>query len=438
MKSENFLFAHDDLQIHTHTDEKRTIAILGVAVDERLCSKKIELDAIRTIDEAIQHTINLAGYYVVVFSINGTDHILTDPGGMMGVYYKDGEASSSINLLKDVRRDSTITDSFHFRDTDDWYTGSTTPFVHVKYLLANHVLNLETNKVQRFWPTFDCGEISHHEGVQRCCEILKHAANKYVEMGEVLVSLTGGRDSRVNLASMVDHSKSITTFTLSSPKIKNCDIEIPKSLAALTKVNHLVIPIEENDIDTLNLYDEISGGLAIGARREVASTCKQLSDKNYIHISGNLGAITKSFFWHNKNPKSVKVSALLKEFIAKPPCIIDGANEWLKTVPTGLRPTFVYNLMYLEQRGGRWMGPGENASSLFYQPTSLFCSRRLTEIACSMPTQTQVGGQLLEDLASALWPEVGEHSYCKNTRGVTSFIPRGLKNFAKKKLARLK
>ncbi|WP_378924202.1 hypothetical protein [Pelagicoccus mobilis] len=416
----------------------RTIAVLGVAIDDTRPNQRIDLSDASTLNDAINKTINLAGYYAVVFSTEETDYILTDPGGMMGTYYKDGEAGSSINLLSDIQYDNTVVDSFDFRDTDDWYTGSTTPFIGVKYLLANHVLNLKTGTIERFWPTRDCGELSHEEGVQQCCSILKQSASSYVGLGKVLVSLTGGRDSRVNLASMVDHAHSITTFTLASPSIKSCDVEIPKSLTSIAELNHLVIPVKENDAETLSFYDEISAGLAIGARREVASTCKQLSTENFIHISGNLGAITKSFFWHNKNPNSVKVSALLKEFIAKPPCIKEGVVDWLNTVPTGLRPTFVYNLMYLEQRGGRWMGPGENASSLFYQPTSLFCSRRLVETICSMPIKTQIGGLLLEDLAKELWPAVGTFPFCKNTRGITSLIPRKIKNIIKKRITKLK
>lgn len=422
------IYCHPDLSICSVELPARRFLLLGIGISSKDGENSYwfdQLDETSAIDSILEE---VEGVYVFVDCKGEQVKLYTDPAGMMGVYYRNGIAASSPNLLPDLERDKDVDSQYQLSGTDDWYTGSVCPFKNTKYLLANHSLDLETCEVERFWPLKNFDELSFEEGVAQCSDLMRNAVGQYVRRGDVLLSLTGGKDSRVNLAAAKSFLDQITVFTLRSPQIKLCDVEAPRLMSDVLNFEHHIEDVHENDKGLVELYDEISGNLALGARRDILAACKAFEGKDTIHLSGNLGAITKSYFWPNKSPTSVNLDALLREFVQKPQVLVEGAEEWLESVPNHLAPHVVYNLMYLEQRGGRWMGVGENASSMFYQPVSLFCSRKLFETISSMPLATQYGGTLLEDFANYMCPELNSVPYCKNTRNLSSFIPRSIKN----------
>ncbi|MDA1266720.1 MAG: hypothetical protein O2816_16700 [Planctomycetota bacterium] len=370
----------------------------------------------------------LAGVYVLVHVAGGEANVYTDPGGMMGVVFEPGIAASSPALLPRISRDESLDAVYTFGGTDDWYPGSLTPFRGVRALLANHVLDVDTGAMTRFWPTEAPRGRSQDDALDRAAALLRGHMQSLVYRRPCLVSLTGGRDSRLSLATLRDCHDQVAFFTIATPGVKACDQEIPAELAERFELRHLFVDDAECGPWLTGAYDEITGGQAIGARREILGACAQLAGAEIVHVSGNLGAILKSFFWHSKDPREVRVDSLMKEFTQKPGLIRNGVEEWLRSVPGHFPAPFIYDLMYLEQRGGRWMGPGEAAASLFYAPYTPFCSRELFMVLESMPPAALFGGTSLEELSRRLWPEVGEHRYCPITRSWGRFLPRGLKN----------
>lgn len=425
------LHVHEDAFFSEHLVGGMRVMVIGLAIQPDDAEADAWLRRVDGLASLEREVAGLCGQYVVVCSCGEGDFILTDPAAMCGVYYRDGRASSSPRLLPSIERDARIDREYPFQGTDDWYTGSYCPFVGVRFLLANHRLNVGSGEIRRFWSPA-CGErVDHREGVDECARIMRGTLERLVGRGRVMLSLTGGRDSRVNLAAARDLLDKITAFTLVSPAVKECDRQIPVELAGRFGFRHQVVEIPPSDPRLVDLYDEISGGMAIGARRGILSACLRVAGRDVIHLNGNLGAITKSFFWPNRNPESVTVDALMREFSTKAPTLREGVIEWLGSLPAGLPPAVVYNLMYLEQRGGRWMGPGENASSMFYGSCNLFNSRRLFEVVCGMDLECQYGGRLLGDFAESLWPEAAAHRYCRNTRNLSSFLPRKWKSTLK-------
>ncbi len=379
---------------------------------------------------------SIAGQYVVITVRNGAVALYTDPAGMAPVFYQGGFAASSPMLLARTDRDKELDRIYPLSGTDDWYTGSLTPFAGTRYLLANHYLDLESGVAARFWPRCVPVPQSPDQALNQIAQDLRSSIDSLIGRGKVIFSLTGGKDSRVNLAAARQHLSSAEFFTLRSKKIKACDLEIPQLLSERFGLRHRFIDIPAAPEWLTAFYDEISGKMAMGARREVIGACLQLEARDAIHVNGNLGALTKAFFWPDANPKVVHTKALAKEFINKAKPIMMGLEEWRRSLPDFLPPSVVYNLMYLEQRGGRWMGPGENASALFYQSISPFASRRIFEAISSMPNEFLHRGTILVDLVERLWPELLEIPYCRNTRRLSWFLPRSTKQHLKRWLSR--
>ena len=364
----------------------------------------------------------LGGCYVLVRHDASGVRLYTDPAGMAGVYYGHGRAASTPSLVPGAERSSAVDREFAFGGTDDWYPGSLCPWTGVRALLANHSLDPETGRIARFWPKASPARLSLEEGLERASSILRGMLRGFTQTAPCVVSITGGRDSRVVLAAAREHVAELEFFTIRRPGMKRCDVEIPLRLASELGLRHELVDWQPSPAWLVELYDELASGMAFGARREILGACRKLASSRYLHVNGNLGAITKSYFWPSRHPGEVVVSALAREFVQRPPMILQGLREWLATVPE-LPPTTVYNLMYLEQRGGRWMGIGETAGALFYESATPFCSRELFEVVCGMPEEEQYGGRLLESFVARMWPELREIPYCPVTRNLGRRIP---------------
>ena len=434
LRSGRRVLHHPDTRITKVDGEGSGVVVLGPMVSTDDQAPLVE--QLRHLGSGDDHQVvemirRFAGTYVIIQHEADRLRIYTDPAGMMQVFHRGGDVSSTPALLTPLERDTTLDQQFPFGIDNDWYPGSLTPFRGVRTLPANHVLTLPDGSITRFWPTEQPRPLPTGEGVRRLAELLQRIVAATIECGPVLCSLTGGRDSRVSLAAVGERTPAVEFFTIRGAGVHPCDTRIPEEIAARWNLDHRFVDNVAAPPWLLDLYDEMTCGLSIGGRRAVAGAAASLAGPEYIHLNGNLGALAKSFFWHTRNPRSVHVRSLGKELTHRPPPIAAALEGWLASVPE-LDPPTIYNLMYLEQRGGRWMGIGETASCLFYDSLSPFCSREVFETICGLPTATQFGGDLLVELVRELQPELLGVAYCRARRNWSGHVPRLAKNHVKR------
>lgn len=430
LRSGTTLLHHPDSRVTRVEGEGWGAVILGAAVTTDLRSTlaaQLQRLLIDDEDVTVETLHKLAGTYVVIRHSDTTVRIYTDPAGMMPVFFRESDAASTPTLLSPLYRDQDLEARFRFGRDNDWYPWTLTPFVGVHALPANHVLTLPGGRMERFWPTEQPPGLEAVEGVTQIAQLLRSITTAATELGPLLCSLTGGRDSRVNLAALGERASSVEFFTVRGDGVAACDVKIPTQLAGDFGLDHRFVDNRAAREWLVALYDEMTAGMAVGGRRDVIGAAASIASSRYLHLNGNLGALAKSFFWHTRNPRVVRSSALAKEFTDRPPEIMTAINEWLASVPE-LDPPTTYNLMYLEQRGGRWMGVGEAASNLFYDSITPFCSREVFESLCGLPVSTQYGGDLLTQLVYTLWPELLSIEYCRARRNWSGYVPRSLKN----------
>lgn len=430
------LSLHPDLQVEALNKSDELILVLGQLVRTET-SPPDHTTIISGRDALIDWLEGAAGVYVVVRVCGRCVEVFTDPAGIMGVYYKDGRAASSPSLLPGFEWNEHMRKEYPLRGTDDWFTGSLTPFLGISYLMANHSLDVISGTVVRFWPRNPVAKTSLSQGIATAASIMRtivHQVSK--KRGNILLSLTGGKDSRVNLAAAREVLDEVNCFTLRGKGVKKSDLSIPANLAKRFDFTHCFVDIPPCESWLTEIYDEISGGIAIGARRDILSACLHFEDRDAIHLSGNLGAIAKAYYWRSANPEPFARSLLVRDFINLAPCIEHGVDEWVASLPSGLSAGMIYNLMYLEQRGGRWTGVGENASSIFYQPFSAFNSREFFLALCQVPDKDQFCCDLHEELIAYLWPELLEVPFTVSSRNLFAFMPKGFKDLIKKFIGR--
>ena len=418
------LFAHPDLRMETNDDGSRGLSVLGIAVDpdapaESLTSAGPDLPE----PELIHRMLRYGGSYVVVRHGPTGVELFTDPGGMMQVFYKEGRVASTPTLLPALQRDREIDRSFPLRGPDDWYPGSLVPYVGVRALLANHRLDVPSGERVRFWPRGSAPPLASEEGIERIAELLAGMVRGAMRAGPLLCSLTGGRDSRVILAATRVLRDEVEYFTLRSARVKRCDLEIPARLAQRFNLAHGFVDAPPPELWLRELYDEGSASMIAGAARDVIEGCRRVSGPDYVHLNGNLGALTKSFFWPSPHPRTLSERALIKEFVNRPECVRRAVGEWRETLPA-MPASAAYNLMYLEQRGGRYAGLRDTASGLFFQSFAPFCQREIFETICALPESEQRAGRILTRLVDELWPDLAETPYCPVTRTWGAYLPK--------------
>ena len=425
---------HPDTRIDVAQLDDAMVVLIGLGLDE-------ETGCIATADELLsddvalfsKRALTLAGTYVAILATSQACHVATDPAGMLPVYYqkKTREMASSPALLSPLVKKKQLDGSFRFGGTNDWYPGVITPFADIETLPANHIFEYFEGKSNRLWPLADPEPRSYEIGVRQLAETIRNFVESLAGENDVLLSLTGGYDSRINFAAARNVIDKCHIFTIDTPNTKPCDRAIPRQLAEVASCQYHCYQSRQSPEDQLRLYDQITGGMAIGDRREILDACQEASKHGSVHLNGNLGALAKGFYWRGNNPKRFRPSAVLRDFQGVPDAFQVSVANWAAGVP-GLKATTLYNLFYLEQRGGKWMAPGETGSQLYYDSVTPFGSRRVFEIISALPTQKQCDGELLRDLVEVLWPELLQIPYCRGRRRWSKLLPPKVRSIARR------
>ena len=421
----------------TGTSDDRTLVLTGAAVDSDQPDLGMDAlaDSLAGLDtKRLLHRMpRIAGNYVIFVFKDGLVTTFTDPSAACAVYM-DRECqrlASSPKLLgrSTIRED--LADWFGVKPHNNWIPGSLTLLEGVEALPANHTLELPGWKISRFWPTGDDIEIARAEtdpGTAIASEMRRIMRFVVSDPRTAYLSLTGGRDSRVNFAAAREVTGSVRCFTLRMNGTKSEDAEIAERLAG-----HAGVPIEIVDCpavtkDILDAYDRQCGGQALGGGRSVIAGCAKLVEGSALHVNGGLGVLLKNYYGSRRGARSMPVvmSELLTDFESPPALIRRGVERWFETVAT-LPAQVQRTLMYLEQRASRWMGPIDLGSSIFYDPFSPFASRRIVLLAAFAPDRMLEAGRLHEAVIRELWPELLAEPFTRGRGKLIRLVPRNVK-----------
>lgn len=414
-----------------------TAALIGAAIDtdrpelgiQPLAERFAGLPADR-IASALEP---LTGNYALLIWRDGPPMIYTDPAAAMGIYLAEDRSAiaSSPTLLGATELRDEIADWFGAKAHNNWIPGRKTVLVGVEALPANHALDLRDRSERRFWPTAEDAERAR-EDKDPASTIARElsSAMRFVEHDErtPLLSLTGGRDSRANLAAARGLLDQMRVFTLRTPGAKADDAELAGRLADKGGFELETIDCPPPEDRLLARYDRQCAGQSLGGGRSVVSGCAKLAAGNALHINGGLGVLLKDYYGARRGPRSnpVALAELLTDFEAPPPLISQSVERWLASVES-LPPQAQRTLMYLEQRASRWMGPIDLGSTIFYDAFSPFTSRRVALAAAFAPDKMLMAGRLHASVIERLWPDLLDVPFTRARSKLVRILPRGLK-----------
>jgi hypothetical protein len=433
LASGHTLIHHPDLRISARRDGDKQIVMLGVAI-HTTSSCAPPLSVIEKLDREsiVEWLLRVAGRYVVLFSEEDNLYLYTDPAGTMGVFHIPGRAASTPGLLPRAEDQEFRNTAIQPELEENFFPGTMCARGGVNALMANHELHLNTGITQRFWAPALFQTIDRPP-IQELCELLQRIVIGIRSSAQLLVSLTGGRDSRVVLAAVRAFAVEVRFFTILTPHSDDNDARYSSQLAVKFQLKHEVVRSLSVPQWVTSAYDEIGSGMVHARMRPELDGVRRIDTSGCVHVGGFGGEVLRGQLWPSRRPKRADTKTLTRQaFSRAAPSVVEGVDQWRRSVPLDTSPSTVFDLFEFEQRGGRAAGIAEACSGLFYETVLPFNSRELFQLIQRVPLEMRYAGTLNSALIRTMWPQLLEVPFTQCGRPWWKSLPKPIKAAANK------
>ena len=429
------LSVHKDLTVFSAGHEQITVTLLGHAIDP-LHPDRTEADILQSlIAEAedlksiIDSAAPLVGRWIIIVQDDDGTYLFTDPCSFRSVYYySDGKnvwcasqpelirTKCELSLNTDDTLGSFLTDLRHLRMESAWI-GSSTIYENCFHLMPNHFVNVESGQQTRFYPTGPIKEKKLADVIELSCAILQGTMTALVARYGVMVALTSGWDSRVQLAASRHVRDELEYFVYSQSNVQedHPDIWLPRRIAKSLGLN----------FNVKQSPDELPGWFVCLLSQNV--TCarilpktgpiydKLVNGETRINVNGNGSEICRNFFdkFCNRNVEVVSAKELAARMFgeekASPLFVIKEFQKWKDgfNYPPAENLN-IFDFLYWEQRLGNWGAQYPAEQDIAVEEISPFNCRLLFETLSAAPRRLRAAPdyQLYQDMMRQMWPEV--------------------------------
>lgn len=368
----------------------------------------------------------LGGRHVILLGDSRSFRVFNDATGMRSVYFSADASlvASHLQLIDDMHPHPVRTDENGLQGAIAGW--DRTRFMKVSSLLPNHFLRVSDWSVHRFYPR----ESNRYEGwstarkVDAFQKMWNQEMQHLVATGSKLVmSLTGGADSRTGLALSMDHVDDIEMFTYTTRK--NTGDKWSKSM---TRDKHLVeelktlLPLQHRYfyVGTKNLprTAEINACLDKNSwqshgRWLVPHYANAYPQDDVVHLRGNAYEIGRAYWgtneWNDNLDnlqqlyyKRTKRDKGLEPEESRAADFYRGVRTWEYDVP--LHGFHRWDLFYWETRSGRWLAEILNETDIAFETCVPMNVRAMVEISLAFSIQERSDGYLFSELINAGCP----------------------------------
>src|SRR5699024_10917782 len=319
------------------------------------------------------------------------------------------------------------------------YVFDRTTHDRVKSVIPNFSLNFFEKESNRFFPR----ESNQYIGIEEAkkFELVEHLwknqIKQYREKYENLIlSITGGNDSRVSLAMAKEYKKDIKFFTYSTQKgeVENqgkyaktlsIDQSIVRQILQDIPLNHKFFFFDETKI---KLTPEEQKALSKNTLKPhgrflIGHYNNAFANKKIMHIRGNLLEIGRAYFINEKRKNSIEeVESTFKHGFKKYKEIINEQKKH-EISAEGIN-TFQYHkelygyhildMYYWENRMGRWHSEVLNETDAAFDTFLPFNMRTIIDISLSFSLKERKSDYLFKELINRNYPIL--NFYGKNTK----------------------
>jgi hypothetical protein len=425
------LYAHIDLKVTIITDSDVKLVLLGDLFSHIHTEKNNEDLLHEIIDHDfttfLENVSKYAGRFVIIYLCKQNVYLVTDAAASRKVFYssKNEEVycASQSHLLADAlnleitREPSKLQfyNSCEFQRLHKSNIGNTTCYDDIFQLIPNHYLNYTSCTIVRFWPNQKIRILPLDEVVDRCAKIIKGTMTSISKRYKLMLPVTGGKDSRLLLASAYDIRHDLFCYLNKEAQIQenSHDITIPSSL--LPKLNldfHILDPYIEIDEDFRKIYYENN---PLGNEKYlpiIYNYYVNFSDR--VNLPGIFINIAEDVFEiHGKKitPGVLAEIIHVEKFDYAEPYF----SEWLKGCKTLSEQCniSVLNLLYWEERIANWGTQVQLDKDIAQEDIIPYNSRLLIEtmLSADLKYREKYDFKLFREITRRLWPETLEDPY---------------------------
>lgn len=383
----------------------------------------------RDYDKFLETLDFIAGRYSIIIGDQTNVYVYPDAAHTRTTYFSTNRdvISSHVYLIRDQFNNER---EKYIKELPNLTNGLLrTPFKEIKSIIPNHMLNIRTKKLSRFYPRKEnryknTPEERKFQMIDRILEEqLKFMFNNY---DNVVTSLTGGGDSRFILAILKNYLSKTEFFTYATKsvpdnssyeaRILTLDLVIVQQLLENINLNHKFMFYKEDKLEIEENVKNLITKNTIGPHSQflVQQILKHFPVDNLLHIRGNLLEIGQSRLYRNEYREStveeVKIEFLkkystsknedAKEFTEK------SFDDFIDEINFG-NNTYDFHLLdlyYWEIRGGRWYSELINTHDIVFETLSPFSHRALIEISLSFPYEKRKEEYMYTEMINKKFP----------------------------------
>jgi len=383
----------------------------------------------RSEDRFFDVTDTWSGRYLVVYGTNASRRVMTDASGMRSAFYSlDGR----FVVASHARLVAIVTGAPRSPISAEYQTcvralrsrlvmpmpGRSTPWSGVVFLTPNQVLDVETRALRRAFPRRALPVLTTAAAAALIAPRLQGQVTALVNTGRpVVLSLTGGVDSRVSLAASRPVRDAITYFTYRRPGTAGTDADVTTagSIARAHRLPHRVLEVAAS-AEPSPLDAAIREATFLSHGRQIIAEYRRSFTPDSIHIRSNVSGVAKCFYRSKPLGAAVSESAdqISAELLARlwahsapSQPLIDAFEDWMEATRfrdvQGLDPLDVF---YWEHRMGCWHSNVVLESDFAFDTHVLFNSRSILQLMLAAPAKDRSSGALFRQVVSILWPEL--------------------------------
>lgn len=368
----------------------------------------------------------LGGRHLILQGDSNGFRVFNDATGMRSVYYSAGSAllASHINLINDIQPHPPRSDSEGARGAMSGW--DRTKYFGIDPLLPNHYLKVDDWSVHRFFPreTNKYADWSLADKIQAFRDIWTVEINNLVATKTKLVmSLTGGADSRTSLALSMAHLQAIEmfTYTVNNPGSSKwaqsmaLDKQLVEEIKQLVPVKHRYFLFGKNDLPST---DKINRALAKNTVQNhgqwlVPHYANAFPDDQVVHLRGNAYEIGRAYWGSNATNGTIPELRRLYRSRTNNDHGYESEQSRREDFERGLRKWQYVNglhgyhrrdLFYWEIRSGRWLAEILNETDVAFETCVPMNVRALVEISLAFSPKERAEGFFFAEIINSIYP----------------------------------
>ncbi|OYD21128.1 hypothetical protein [Oceanimonas baumannii] len=375
----------------------------------------------------------LSGRFLLLCKKEDREFLLQDAMGYRCALYSTDPTrfmiASHTSLFQSVFDFRLNEEAFHISTQENYSMGGNylpglmTAISQVRPLLPNTFIDLRTISIHRFFPReeLERNELTD-EFVEKISKVLCRQNEMLTKRFKVVLSLTGGLDSRISLATLKNHTErldKVFTYIINGNQSHKKDISIAPKIAEQAHLTSFsTINVKKSDLLLGDFLDKsqkiVNCNIKKSSSDMIALYLVGVEDPSTVHYMSYGPEVFNCYFTKNPiNRDGVlsldKLCRLYKRSLVHLTKdawqeFIDIHNPQMKEV-YGYCP---YDLLYWEHRNGAWLGARMSDTDMVADTFVPFNNRKILKEFLSIRQDLRRTKEIHKKLIQFNWPELLE------------------------------